>query len=607
MAAVELWKKFGRNGIDRGNPSPPSAKKIRKNSEEDESSSELVIDEETPSSSNDSSPYIPAPNPNIPLSLPPLSPVQSQYKPPIPSRNNGVQKQSTEYRKCDRGLSYLFPSLADTSLSLLEKVKIIVERHKNNYFLDWTEDQLVSVDRLVRPKMPVTKQLYKEYCHRNAMKYDSNLQFAMESKGAWAEAFRSKLSRPPTAGGFHSFCEVKAEAGRLWKEYSGKYRMHNIVKVQMDLNNENANNNNNNSNNNNLNTNAGVTNSTNSTKGIEHSQIKTALKNSLKQRHLLTNGEETSSRRNSFPISSPPRNSLKRHSYTEGDKLNGKELSPLLKTNIPHDNLASLPLEEQDEPVNLTTSQPKSIGAAMLEQALNGNAKLIKDATEQIPQSSEILFQALSPNTPVAGQMDIWLKRHRHRYYLNYTEEELENVDESLRPVCVVTLEKFRRLIPNSMLDVFEKIDLVMCSNHAECELFKKRLSYTPELGGFSTFEEAVASGIQVWNVACAPQVPGLVTSLNQRQHTDNDVQDVTTMPVSSVLNTLWSTRDTLMKITEDDPSKSWHQKMQPYKLTLEQALGKNYHLPQTSYQCIVDLLLAVVNQQLLSAKLQKK
>lgn len=258
MAAVDLWKKYGRHGIDRRDSSPPSAKKSRKNSDEDDSCSELVIDEETPSSSNDSSPYIPAPNPNIPLSLPPLSPVQTQYKPPMPSRNNGVQKQSTEYRKCDRGLSYLFPSLADTSLSLLEKVKIIVERHKNNYFLDWTEDQLKSVDRLVRPKMPVTKQLYKEYCHRNAMKYDSNLQFAMESKGAWAEAFRSKLSRPPTAGGFHSFCEVKAEAGRLWKEYSGKYRMHNIVKVQMDLNNENANinNNNNNTNNNNNNNNS---------------------------------------------------------------------------------------------------------------------------------------------------------------------------------------------------------------------------------------------------------------------------------------------------------------------------------------------------------------
>ena len=122
-------------------------------------------------------------------------------------------------------------------MSLADKVRVTVTRHKNNYFLGWTEEELRTLDAVVRPKMPVTQDIYREYCHRNAMKYDSNLQFACESPEPWAVEFRSRLTLPPSDGGFSSLCEVKLEAGRLWREHSGRYRMHNIVKWQMGMNN----------------------------------------------------------------------------------------------------------------------------------------------------------------------------------------------------------------------------------------------------------------------------------------------------------------------------------------------------------------------------------
>ena len=169
----------------------------------------------------------------------PVTPSSSVASTPTPDQNRkSLIFKPSEYKKSERGLSFLFPSLADQQLSLLDKVRITVLRHKHNYFLGWSEETLQQLDALVRPKMMVTRQLYKEYCHRNAMKYDSNLQFALESTEPWADEFRSRLTRPPSEGGFHSLCEVKQEAGRLWREFSGRYKMHNVVKSQMDLNSE---------------------------------------------------------------------------------------------------------------------------------------------------------------------------------------------------------------------------------------------------------------------------------------------------------------------------------------------------------------------------------
>jgi hypothetical protein len=88
------------------------------------------------------------------------------------------------------------------------QVRVTVARHKNNYFLGWTEDQLRQLDPIVRPRVPVTPAIYREYCHRNAMKYDSNLQFACESPEPWAAEFRRRLAMSPAEGGFTSLCEV---------------------------------------------------------------------------------------------------------------------------------------------------------------------------------------------------------------------------------------------------------------------------------------------------------------------------------------------------------------------------------------------------------------
>ena len=84
--------------------------------------------------------------------------------PRTPKKSPGErQSSSVDYRRSERGLSFLFPSFSDHGMSLLDKVRITVARHKNNYFLGWTAEQLARLDPIVRPKVPVTPAVYREY------------------------------------------------------------------------------------------------------------------------------------------------------------------------------------------------------------------------------------------------------------------------------------------------------------------------------------------------------------------------------------------------------------------------------------------------------------
>ena len=63
------------------------------------------------------------------------------------------------------GMRYLFPHLPD-SMSLLEKTKIWAERHTQGYFVGWTEEQLKTVDPLIRPLTVVSEEIYKQHMNR---------------------------------------------------------------------------------------------------------------------------------------------------------------------------------------------------------------------------------------------------------------------------------------------------------------------------------------------------------------------------------------------------------------------------------------------------------
>ncbi len=432
--------------------------------------------------------------------------------------------RSNDYRKSERGLSYLFPSLIDQQLSLLDKVRITVLRHKNNYFLGWSDERLKKVDPLVRPKMPVTKELYKEYCHRNAMKYDSNLQFAMESQQPWAREFRERLVRPPNEGGFHSLCEVKQEAGRLWKEYSGRYKMHNVVKAQMDMNNEQNR--------------APLPVHPNVIKNFEGPTIPHAMIRNIEPSDVAllvppvdnTSQEDMSDLRSttSSPgprlerLTSPPRRIISRSANSSPIPESHGTLSRKRKSS--HDSgCASLPSPPLNMHDNSRGHYPGKQFALPIASMLRSNSIDTRELGHDNPKlarmvsptlvhtTSEIttnqLFAPLPPTLPVVDQLIIWLQRHQSNYFLGWSQTQIDKLNPFLRPLYVVTHEVLRNHVSPTMVAMFDKLDEVMTSQSPWGKMYQERLNAHPGQGGFHTLEEALTEAIEIWTAHCQPKV----------------------------------------------------------------------------------------------------
>ena len=622
--------------------------------------------------------------------------VASQIKKSISGGRNN------DYRKSERGLSYLFPSLIDQQLSLLDKVRITVLRHKNNYFLGWTEDQLKRVDPLVRPKMPVTRELYKEYCHRNAMKYDSNLQFAMESQTSWAVEFRDRLVKPPNEGGFHSLCEVKQEAGRLWKEFSGRYKMHNVVKAQMDMNNE---------------------------------QVKTpALLMERSESVCSSNFDDASDLRSttSSPgprldrITSPVRKFISR-SANSSPTLGCEE--PMLRyhtADFPTDlhgsrkrkqsndsGCASLPsptngavdtdiYKHNFAPRHLTATgetithgiTPANAGFAFHDSISHDGYIHSKFPRLERPTHStasevtnSMLFAPLPPELSVGNQLLIWLQRHRNNYFIGWSQAQLDKLNPFLRPLYVVTSEVLKSHVSPTMFAMFDKVEEVIASSSIWAKNYQDKLGLPTEKGGFRTIEEGLTDAVDIWTTHCQPKIsppqekdvqnPGLLKLRNMfrekstlqgqdpvnstavqvdpnntlegllhtkpRPSVDNSESranlmelqgpemppaDDTVLDLSkknSAINSseirsqdtlvtetsglkaglvtnLWNCRRQMQEVCRDSVASSWQDRLQPHLGLLHEKLGKNYQLPTSVSDCMVDLMLVLLHESLTNA-----
>jgi len=77
---------------------------------------------------------------------------------PLP---NGVRQQNKKLV----GIRYLFPAF-DERTTLLDRARVWVARHDYKYFVDWTEEQLQSVDSALRPYAPITRDVYKLHMNR---------------------------------------------------------------------------------------------------------------------------------------------------------------------------------------------------------------------------------------------------------------------------------------------------------------------------------------------------------------------------------------------------------------------------------------------------------
>jgi hypothetical protein len=52
-------------------------------------------------------------------------------------------------------------------MSILDRVNINVARHKNDYFKNWTSQQLDDIDNITRPIEPVMPEIYSERIKKN--------------------------------------------------------------------------------------------------------------------------------------------------------------------------------------------------------------------------------------------------------------------------------------------------------------------------------------------------------------------------------------------------------------------------------------------------------
>ena len=444
--------------------------------------------------------------------------VVSQIKKNISGRNN-------DYRKSERGLSYLFPSLIDQQLSLLDKVRITVLRHKNNYFLRWSEEQLKRVDPLVRPKVKVTRELYKEYCHRNAMKYDSNLQFAMESQTSWAVEFRDRLIKPPNEGGFHSLCEVKQEAGRLWKEFSGRYKMHNVVKAQMDMNSEQSK------------TaamfversesvysstldDASDFRSTASSPGPRLDRITSPIRKFISRSANSSPTpvcEEPTLRYATADFPIEMHSSRKRKQSNDSgcaslpSPTNGTVDPDIYKHNFAYKPTPITAIPAEAHMLGVT---PLRTNFALHESMSHDNyihAKIPRLQKSSSGMASEItnsmLFAPLPPELSVVNQLLVWLQRHRNNYFIGCSQAQIDKLNPFLRPLYVVTPDALKSHVSPTMFAMFDKVEEVMTSQSVWAKGYQEKLGLPPEQGGFRTIEEALTDAMDIWMTHCQPKV----------------------------------------------------------------------------------------------------
>jgi hypothetical protein len=78
------------------------------------------------------------------------------------------------------GISSLFPDFPK-QMSVMDRVKIIIQRHKNNYFKNWSTQELDDADvcHIPRPLQDITDNIFKEHIKKNEVTRNRKLQFCI--------------------------------------------------------------------------------------------------------------------------------------------------------------------------------------------------------------------------------------------------------------------------------------------------------------------------------------------------------------------------------------------------------------------------------------------
>jgi hypothetical protein len=98
------------------------------------------------------------------------------------------------------GISSLFPDFPK-QMSIMDRVKIIIQRHKNNYFKNWSTQELDDADvcHITRPLQDITDNIFKEHIKKNEVTRNRKQQFCIETAESdnpptWATEFYNQIT-----------------------------------------------------------------------------------------------------------------------------------------------------------------------------------------------------------------------------------------------------------------------------------------------------------------------------------------------------------------------------------------------------------------------------
>ena len=130
-------------------------------------------------------------------------------------------------------IASLFPAFPK-QMSVLDRVNIIVCRHKNNYFKEWSTEQLdaAGIDDITRPLQPITSDIYSANVKKNELTRNKKLQYCLDqgtsdNPPTWATDFIRDLQTDVING----VTSAKDTATTLWRQHSSLYDSKRAVQM----------------------------------------------------------------------------------------------------------------------------------------------------------------------------------------------------------------------------------------------------------------------------------------------------------------------------------------------------------------------------------------
>ncbi|KAK2153668.1 hypothetical protein LSH36_290g04061 [Paralvinella palmiformis] len=122
----------------------------------------------------------------------------------------------------------LFPKPA-RGRQVREIVEMMARRHREDYFIGWTAEQILDLTPDQRPNIfPVTAKLKKDFLSKSAITENKKLAFSFYSREDWGHEFRAKLRN----GSFKTLSDAKRRASTLWREHCPEYDETRAVRMR---------------------------------------------------------------------------------------------------------------------------------------------------------------------------------------------------------------------------------------------------------------------------------------------------------------------------------------------------------------------------------------